>query len=72
MAYSLDMALLRILSWSNLDVLALFPWKRPDPRYLGLPSIAVVRLTLLSVLLKDVPHIALQARCVCVCVPLPL
>jgi hypothetical protein len=59
--FSRDFALLKILSWTNLDVLELYPWREPVERYLGLPSVDVLKSTLASVAFRDVPHLALQA-----------
>jgi hypothetical protein len=53
-------SLLFLLSWSNLDVLCLLPWKPEHREFDGFPTKRLLRLTHLTSLLEDVPQMAIQ------------
>lgn len=57
-------AIVTAIACSNLEVMTLFPWKKPnvdDLGYDGFPSKALMRTTYVSMLVEDIPQLVIQA-----------
>jgi hypothetical protein len=49
-----------VVSWTHLELLRLFPWKKPKEEFGGFPSLEIYMMTTATVVFEDVPQFCIQ------------